>query len=129
MSPNGWAQQRIIAVQLSGGLPPFDLPTGPAIVLERLTRPPCHFTVLSRVLAVLLAQADLRRIQHPPALLLRPDVTQIGTLDMTRSEEGRRALTAVARATADSLLALRTWRLEDPAPALPMHERLQTVSA
>jgi hypothetical protein len=57
------------------------------------------------------------------------DVTQIGTLDMTRPEEGRRAGEAVACAIADSLLALRAWRLEDPAPALPIHERLQTVSA
>jgi len=121
--------QRVIAVQLAGELPPFGLPTDPASALERLMRPPRHFTVLSRALAVLLAQADLRPLQHPPALLLRPGVTHIGTLDMTRPGEGRLAGEAAARTAADTLLALRAWRLEDPVPAPPMHERIQTVSA
>ena len=116
-----------MGISLSSGLPLFDLPTDPANALERLARPPRHFTVLNRALAVLLAQADLRPLQRPPALLLRPDVSYIGILDIP--EEGRRAGEAAARAAANTLLALRAWRMEDPAPARPMHKRLQTVSA
>ncbi len=65
--------QRIIAVQLASDLPAFALPTAPASGWARLTCGPRHFAVLSRALAVLLAQADLRPNQHSPALL-RPDV-------------------------------------------------------
>jgi NTE family protein len=120
--------QRVIAVQLSGGLPleswtaireRTGAPDAPATSLHRSQpRPRCA-----------AGPGGSAPLQHPPALLLRPDVTHIGTLDMTWPEEGRRTGEAVARATADSLLALRAWRLEDPAPALSMHERLQTVSA
>ena len=113
----------VAAVARAGFGPPISVTRGenaapqharPALDARRLARPPRHFIVLSRALAV---------------LLLCLDVTHIGTLDMTRQEEGRHTGEAVARATADSLLALRAWRLEDPVPALPMHKLLQTVSA
>ena len=103
--------QRIIAVQLSEDLPGFALPTDPAAAVTRLTHWPRHLAVLRRSLDVLMAQADLRPLQHAPALLLRPDVRHIATLDMTHPEEGRRAGEDTARAAAAELLALREWRL------------------
>ena len=121
--------QRIIAVQLTGDLPRFELPTDPANGLARLTRPPRHLAVLSRALAILIAQADLRPLQRPPALLLRPDVRHIGTLDMTRPSEGRHAGEAAARAATTELLALRSWRLESPAPARLVRPRAAAILA
>jgi NTE family protein len=103
--------QRIIAVQLSEDLPGFALPTDPAAAVTRLTHWPRHLAVLKRSLDVLMAQADLRPLQHVPALLLRPDVRHIATLDMTHPEEGRRAGEHTASAAAAELLALREWRL------------------
>ena len=121
--------QRIIAVQLTGDLPRFTLPTDPTNGLARLTRPPRHFAILSRALAVLMAQANVRPVQHAPALLVRPDVHHIGTLDMSRPEAGQHAGEAAARAATAELLALRAWRLESPVPARLLGPRATPILA
>lgn len=115
--------QRVIAVELSNpdALPRFELHvTVPGNPLERLTLTPRQLAVANRALDLLMAQAAaLRLAQHPPAVLLRPEVSHISMLDMARAEESRRIGEESARAAIPELLALRDWRLPPPPPPAP----------
>lgn len=112
--------RQFIAVELSYASPldGLDAIGGiPINPLLRLVVAPRQAAVASRALDLVLAQSNrLRLAQHPPALLLRPEVRHIPTLDMTRSDEGRRAGEAAARSAATELLSLREWRLLPPEP-------------
>jgi NTE family protein len=114
---------RVIAVQLVAEQADAALlPEPPAHPLARLRLAPRQFALASRALDLMIAEMTrLRLAQCPPALLLTPDVGQIGTLDMRRAAEGYRAGQTSARAAGAELLMLRTWRLSQaelaPAPA------------
>ena len=123
--------QRVIAVQLADAPPRFELlaPT-PDTPLARLMLAPRQFAIANRALALLMAHAtELRLAQHPNTLRLRPDVSHIATLDMTRPAEGYRAGAAAARAAAADLLALRAWRLGGTHPAGAPHPHPGTPAA
>jgi NTE family protein len=110
--------ERVIAVQLGGREPDTAVvATVPENAFARLTLAPRQFALANRALGLLIAHATEQRLaQHPPALLLRPNVAQIATLDMTRPEFGRELGETAARAASDSLVALRDWRLGLDAP-------------
>jgi NTE family protein len=115
--------QKVIAVELNDATPGFQLaPVEVVNPLARLTLAPQQFAIANRALALLMARTtELYLQQYPPALLLRPDVASIPTLDMANPERGQAAGAAAARAVADELLALRAWRLGPPAPQPPAH--------
>ncbi|NNJ11806.1 patatin-like phospholipase family protein [Chloroflexales bacterium ZM16-3] len=120
--------QKVIAVELNEALPDFQLaPVEAENPLARLALAPQQLAIANRALALLIARTtELYLQQHPPALLLRPDVADIPTLDMSNPEKGQTAGVATARAAAEDLLALRSWRLgppTDPAPP-PARPRL-----
>ncbi|MEN9936312.1 MAG: hypothetical protein RLZZ387_2891 [Chloroflexota bacterium] len=104
---------RVVAVQLvdsgEGWTLSFATPTGP---LARLTVAPRQFELAQRAVAVMVAHAtEMELRQHPPALLLKPDVGEIGILDMARPDAGLRAGASVALAAEEELCKLRAWRL------------------
>jgi NTE family protein len=117
--------QKVIAVDLGCAAPSFQL----ALVeadnpLARLALAPQQLAIAGRALSLLMARAtELYLQQYPPALLLRPAVADIATLDMASPEKGQAAGAAAARAAADQLLALRDWRdgppVAPPAPSRP----------
>lgn len=111
--------QRVIAVELSNTSPldGFNAVIGvPPSFVGNLAITPRQLAIASRSLSLVLAQATkLRLEQHPPALLIRPAIDHIPTLDMTQPDEGRRAGEVAARAVMDDLLALRAWRVATPA--------------
>lgn len=110
--------QRVVAVELNDAIPGFSLL--PAVIdnpLARLTLAPQQFAVASRALSLLVNHATALQLrENPPDLLLSPAVADIPTLDMSNPEKGRLVGLATAKAAADELLALRAWRLEEPAP-------------
>ncbi|MBX0330247.1 patatin-like phospholipase family protein [Oscillochloris sp. ZM17-4] len=119
--------QKVIAVDLDDALPGFQLaPVEAENPLARLALAPQQLAIANRALALLMARATRHYLeQHPPALLLRPDVADIATLDLSSPEKGQAAGAAAARAAAAELLALRDWRLGPPAePAPPARPRL-----
>ena len=103
---------RMIAVELTGVVPTFTLPTGaPANPLSRLTIAPRQFAIAQRAIALLIAQATASRLaQCPPDVLLQPDVGALPTLDMANPEAGYALGAAAARAAMSQLLELRSWR-------------------
>lgn len=109
--------QRVIAVELTDALPGFSLSAGPvANPLARLTLAPQQFAIASRALSLLMARAtELHLRDHPPALLIQPNVADIPTLDMSNPERGQSVGLEAARAAAEELLALRAWRTHEPA--------------
>jgi NTE family protein len=123
--------RRVIAVQLSDLFPGFVMPTAvPENPLARLMLPPRQFASASRALDLLMAQVtELRLAQHPDTVRLRPDVGQIGTLDLMRIEEGHRAGVAAVRAATAELIALRHWRLEPPEPTPAAQPRPQSLGS
>lgn len=111
--------QRVIAVELNDAVPGFSLlPAVPDNPLARLTLAPQQFAVASRALSLLMNNATALQLREcPPDLLLSPSVADIPTLDMSNPEKGHSVGLETARAAAPELLALRDWRLEEPAPA------------
>jgi len=113
--------QRVIAVELNDAVPGFNLM--PALVdnpLARLTLAPQQFAVASRALSLLVNHTVAMQLrENPPDLLISPAVADIPTLDMANAEKGLPAGITAAQAVADELLALRTWRTEEPVPAPP----------
>ncbi len=113
--------QRVIAVELNDAVPGFNLM--PALAdnpLARLTLAPQQFAVASRALSLLVNHTVAMQLrENPPDLLISPQVADIPTLDMASPEKGLPAGITAAQAVADELLALRTWRTEEPAPAPP----------
>jgi NTE family protein len=117
---------RVIAVQLSTvAFDTLGLASAPSSRLARLTLAPRQFALANRALDLMIAQATAMRLeQHPPALLLRPEVGQIGLLDMSRAEEGYRAGEQAALDASEELAALRVWRVAPPiAPSQPQPRR------
>jgi NTE family protein len=53
---------------------------------------------------------ELRLQQHPPDLLIQPDVTSIATLDLSTPGKGYAIGLAAARELAGELIDLRLWR-------------------
>jgi len=113
--------QRVIAVELNDAVPGFNLM--PALAdnpLARLTLAPQQFAVASRALSLLVNHTVAMQLrENPPDLLISPAVADIPTLDMANAEKGLPAGITAAQAVADELLALRTWRTEEPVPAPP----------
>jgi NTE family protein len=110
---------RVIAVELNDAVPGFGLPPAPADnPLARLTLAPQQFAVASRALSLLVNHATALHLrENPPDLLLSPAVAEIATLDMSNPERGYAVGVATAHEAAEALLALRDWRVEEPAPA------------
>jgi NTE family protein len=110
--------QRVIAVELNDALAAFAL--APAEIdnpLAWLTLAPRQFAIANRALSLMMARAtELALLQCPPDLLLRPDVADIPTLDMSSPERGLQAGIAAAQAASAELQALREWRHPQPAP-------------
>lgn len=109
---------RVIAVELADRQAGFELPVViPPNPLARLTLAPRQFAIASRALALMIDQATAFRLaQYPPALLLRPEVSHIATLDMSHPDEGRRAGETAARTVLAELETLRDWRTAPPPP-------------
>lgn len=110
--------RKVIAVQLVSSGEQFALAARePDNLLGRLMLAPRQFAIADRALGLLISRTtSLSLEQHPPALLLKPQVGQISTLDMTQLEAGRQAGEAAAEAALDRLLELRAWRNEPPRP-------------
>ncbi|NTV64571.1 MAG: hypothetical protein HGA65_13700, partial [Oscillochloris sp.] len=126
--------EKVIAVDLADAAPGFQLASADTSTpLARLTLAPQQLAIANRALALLIAQTTrLYLEQYPPALLLRPDVDAISTLDLSNPEQGQAAGAAAALAAKDELLALRAWRqnlpAEPPAPRQPSFPRLPTIT-
>jgi NTE family protein len=113
--------QKVIAVELTDAVPGFALGLPDAAnPLSRLMLAPQQFAIASRALSLMMARTTaLHLADHPPTLLLQPDVAAIETLDMSNPERGWRAGEAAALAVTEELSALRDWRLAPPVPAQP----------
>jgi|GEM_PF-205875 len=109
---------RVIAVELNDAVAEFSLaPAEAANPLARLMLAPQQFTIANRALSLLVNHATaLHLSQHPPELLIRPNVCDIPTLDMSNPEKGQQVGVAAAREAAAEILAVRAWRLDEPAP-------------
>lgn len=110
--------QRVIAVELNDAVPGFSLLTPSADTpLARLMLAPQQFNVAGRALSLLVNHATALHLRdNPPDLLVSPYVADIHTLDLSNPEKGHAAGLTAARDLAEELLALRSWRLEEPAP-------------
>jgi NTE family protein len=115
----GMGAQRVIAVELNDAVPGFSLiPALPDNPLARLTLAPQQFNVAIRALSLLVNHTTALQLrENPPDLLLSPSVADIPTLDMSNPEKGEEVGLATARDFAEELLALRSWRLDEPRPA------------
>jgi hypothetical protein len=92
-------------------------PAEAANPLARLMLAPQQFAIANRALSLLVNHAtELHLREHPPELLIRPDVCDIPTLDMSNPEKGQQVGVIAAREAAARLLELRAWRLNEPAP-------------
>jgi NTE family protein len=118
--------QKVIAVELNDAVSGFQLaPVELENPFARLALAPQQFAIANRALALLMARAtELHLRQYPPDLLLRPEVADIPTLDLSSPERGQAAGAAAARTAAAELLALRSWRLDPPAPQPPARPRM-----
>ncbi len=104
--------QRVIAVDLRDAQAGFSLqPEENDSLFARFMFAPKQFAVAQRALSLLMAEAtELRLQQHPPDLLIQPDVTSIATLDLSTPEKGYAIGLAAARELAGELIDLRLWR-------------------
>jgi NTE family protein len=111
--------ERVIAVELNDAVPGFSLmPAAVDNPLARLTLAPQQFTVAIRALSLPVNHATALQLQqNPPDLLLSPAVADIPTLDMSNPEKGEEVGLATAREFVEELLAMRSWRLDEPRPA------------
>lgn len=109
---------RVIAVELNDAVAGFNLALPMADnPLARLTLAPQQFNVAVRALSLLMNHATALQLrENPPDLLLSPAVADIPTLDLSNPEKGEQVGLATARDFAEELCALRSWRLEEPAP-------------
>ncbi len=110
--------RRVIGVELNDAVPGFSLLTPTASTpLARLMLAPQQFNVAGRALSLLINHATALHLRdNPPDLLISPYVADIHTLDLSNPEKGHEAGLTAARDLAEELLALRAWRLEEPAP-------------
>lgn len=117
---------KVIAVELNDAVPGFTLASVEAEnPLARLMLAPQQFAIATRAISLIVARTtELQLCKHPPALLLSPEVSTIHTLDFANPEKGSEVGAVAARAKADALQELRSWRLEEPvaepAPAAPL---------
>lgn len=111
--------QRVIAVELNDAVPGFSLLSPDSDTpLARLMLAPQQLNVAGRALSLLVNHATgLQLRENPPDLLISPYVADIHTLDHSNPEKGEAAGLLAARDLAEELLALRAWRVEEPAPA------------
>jgi NTE family protein len=114
-----YGAQRVIAVELNDAVPGFSLiPAMTDNPLARMMLAPQQFTVATRALSLLMNHSTALQLrENPPDLLISPEVADIPTLDLTNPEKGLEQGIAAASVLTDQLLALRSWRLDDPEPA------------
>ncbi|KAB8140492.1 patatin [Chloroflexia bacterium SDU3-3] len=108
---------KVIAVDLGGMQGGFQLPPTTVSLL-----PNVPLTIANRGLGVLIAQLTRCRLeQHPPDVLICPQVDHIGMLDFVRVNEGQAAGEAATQAVADQLLEIYAWRTDGaPLPQLAL---------
>lgn len=109
---------KVIAVELNDAVAEFSLaPAEVANPLARLMLAPQQFTIANRALSLLVNHATALQLrEHPPELLISPNVCDIPTLDMSNPEKGQDVGVMAAREVTQELLTLRAWRLGEPMP-------------
>lgn len=114
----GMGADKVIAVELNDAVAEFSLASAEAAnPLARLMLAPQQFTIANRALSLLVNHATALHLrEHPPELLISPDVCDIPTLDMSNPEKGQQVGVIAAREAAARLLDLRAWRLDEPPP-------------